>query len=369
MKGSCKNRIFIKTLLLSMSILFFACNGYGGDKHSPEAKGVRIKGGEEVLVARNITTDRPFWCGRDSLIYNLLGRGIHRHNIETGRDAEVAGPGNIPLACTPDGQWLVYIDKDSLRHDEGPVEREVVDVWRYEFKSKKRHRFAVADYDEVSSIGDGVMAPTGKMVFLGKQPKAMVKMPTPEWDILWTQKQAGLTAWFYDSEAIVRVHSGEEKDRLLIEVLRPERESVFLEQKAKHILHVLTARENVVYMQVSNEEFEPELINEVIKCSVNLKAKKSERLSCIPVLEDYSVKNYDVFSNGAGFVFMEWKVAGCVRIARKENGEEPCITRASYYPGFFLNISPDDRWVGFVAFRKKENDTFANDLYVVKLKD
>jgi hypothetical protein len=356
--------------LSGMVFSFVAFEGCADFKLGPEGRGVRIKGGNEILVQRDVTNERPLWCAkRGMLVYSKEDKGVFYYDIKTDRNVNVADRGNVPLACTPDGEWLVYIDKDSLRYDEGSIEREVIDVWRYEFKTKRRQRFAVADYAEVSLIADGVLAPTETRVFLGKQPEERVKMPAPEWDIIRAQKKGGLTVWFHDSTAVLRVYSGEGKDRLLIEVLSPERETIFLEQRAKYILHIVTDRQNRIYMQVSNEEFEPDLINEVIRCTVDLRGEKREGLSCTPVLEDYSVKSFDVLSSGAGFAFMEWRVDGCVRVARTEDVETPCITKASFHPGYHLNISPDDKWLAFMTLREKEDNMFANDLYLVKLKD
>lgn len=274
------------------------------------------------------------------------------------------------MACTPDGEWLVYVDENSLRHDEMAEKRDVIDAWRYEFKTKRRQRFAIAYYDEMISIGNAILAPIGVRVFLGRQPKTRVKKTlAPEWDIVWTQMQAGLTAWFHDSTAVVRILSNEGKDRVLIESLSPERETIVLEQRAKYILHVLTDSQNRIYMEVSNEEFEPDLINEVIRCTLDL---KEEKLSCTPVLNDFSIKGFDASSDGEAFVLMEWRVNGCVKYIQPsvQTAEKAsCITGASYHPGYHLDISPDDSWVAFVAIRKTERDVFANDLYLTKLKD
>ncbi len=152
----------------------------------------------------------------------------------------------------------------------------------------------------------------------------------------------------------------------MVEVLSPERKTIFLEQRAKYILHLIADRENNFYMQVSNEEFEPDLINEIIRCSVELKEKK---LSCTPALKDYSIKGFDVSSTGEAFAFMEWRIGTCVRIAGMENREAPCVTKASYHPGFYVDISPDNKWLVFVAFSQEEDAAFTNDLYLVKIKD
>ncbi|HLC18419.1 MAG TPA: hypothetical protein VJM57_05330 [Thermodesulfobacteriota bacterium] len=358
-KSDSKNRVVLVVLFFGTFFFLVFADCYGGEKQKS------VDTGKELLVAKDIYEARPIWCGQGVLIYTIRKNGVYWYNIETGRKAKVAEPGSTPLACTPDGEWLVYIDKNSLRHDDGTIEREVIDVWRYEFKTERRQQFAIADYGEASSIGDGVLAPKGRRVFLGKQPKARVKMPSPEWDIIWTQEKAGLTAWLHDSTAIVRVYSGEGKDRLFIRVFSPEK-NIFLEQRAKYILRLLTDKQDNVYMQVSNEEFEPDLINEVIRCTVDL---KEEKISCVPVLEDFSIKGFDVFPSGEAFVFMEWRVEGCVKIARVENSEASCIAKGLYHPGYYLSVSPDDKWLAFVVLSEKEGDVFTNDLYLIKLKN
>src|SRR3990170_2122020 len=311
-----KKKFFLFLLLI---ILLSINKTLADEKHGLHAADTYKK---EILVAENITNVHPFWCGqRNVLIYSAEEKGLFYYDIKTGLNVNVADWGNTPLACSPDGEWLVYADKFSVRYDKGTVEIGVVDVWRHEFKTGKNQKFVIADDGHVSSAREGIFPPKGLTLYLGRRPN----------------------------------------ERLEIEVFDAEERIITIYPEFQTFYPLLTDKQNRVYMTVEENDG-----LRVVRCTVDV---KEEKLSCHTVLqEDGHVKGFDVLSDGETAVFTR-DDDRCVRIMLTGKKKADCITASRYVIGNYVAISPDGGWMTFTANRKSdEGNHDISDLYIVELK-
>jgi len=353
-----KKKFFLFLLLI---ILLSINKTLADEKHGLHAADTYKK---EILVAENITNVHPFWCGqRNVLIYSAEEKGLFYYDIKTGLNVNVADWGNTPLACSPDGEWLVYADKFSVRYDKGTVEIGVVDVWRHEFKTGKNQKFVIADDGHVSSAREGIFPPKGLTLYLGRRPNERMEMPEPVWEVVWSQRRSGGHLWLQDPPAIIGVYGDPDKDRfaLEIEVFDAEERIITIYPEFQTFYPLLTDKQNRVYMTVEENDG-----LRVVRCTVDV---KEEKLSCHTVLqEDGHVKGFDVLSDGETAVFTR-DDDRCVRIMLTGKKKADCITASRYVIGNYVAISPDGGWMTFTANRKSdEGNHDISDLYIVELK-
>jgi len=203
-----------KNIILALMVvcLLIAVRGYADDK-----TGVKIdknKAAKEVLVASFIDNenfdDTPSWCGNDRFMFrgdliSLNGKKVHviRKNEEF-------------YGCTPDGKWVLYVDKTSEREYRdiwGTVPDEIVDdpytwrttvldYYRYEVVTGARQKFAVAE-----TLSSFIFSPNGKKLLIDRDRSLdiPIDVPKPEWEKVWLTNEWGLdgTYWFSDSLGIV----------------------------------------------------------------------------------------------------------------------------------------------------------------------
>ncbi|MFQ5441939.1 MAG: hypothetical protein ACE5EB_04355 [Thermodesulfobacteriota bacterium] len=370
-KKTIPGRVFLAGLLFLVIIL----TGCAGLKPASQHTSTKIKGKKEILVARDVTNRRPIWCGRKAaLVYSVSDESasweeIFWFDVETGGKIKVAEPGT-PMACTADGEWLVYRDNGSYRREKGNPDNAVVDLWRYELKTKRRQKIAVAYETEVSTIGEGVLSPTGLKLYLGRKPKEFIEMSEPEWEIVWSQNKMHDGVWLSDSSGMVRTYFNwkSKTEHLALELLSPRKKLIILEPPltgpARSIQMI---GPNRVYLRtnIRMKGFEAYGKDFIVSCEIN---RSKATLSCADVLElKHGIRGYDLLSDNETIVFTEYEDR-CIRIKRKGESAAPCITAANFDLGNHLTVSPDDRWVAFTVFRKREDGTsYTEDLYVVNL--
>ncbi len=115
-------------------------------------KPLNITGGEEILIAGDIESVKPFWCGNtDILIFIKRYRGILYYDNQSKQSFQIADYGNMPIACSPDGKWLVYKDKFNLHYDIEPSNKLAADLWRYEFKTGEKQKFLIATDNNIGT--------------------------------------------------------------------------------------------------------------------------------------------------------------------------------------------------------------------------
>lgn len=363
MKAVFKNNFIFCTLFLSTALLFVVDNGYGGEKKGQVGASAKTKAGDEILVARNITADRPFWCGRNGkLIFSKDDSGLFYYDVKTGKSVNIAEIWNAPSACTPDGEWLVYADKNTVRYDKGTVERGAVDVWRYRFKTGESQKFTITD------DRDGVFAPKGLKLYLGRRPTERMEMPKQKWDILWSEGRGVGTLWLGDGSAVIGEYRDLDRsidlrrDVLEVEVFEPKRKIFSIYPEFPDFYLLLVDKQNRVYMEKRDGD---KGIKSIVRCSIDI---DKEALSCETILENVPMHTgFDVFSDGETMVFSQW-LAQCVSSMKVGEKEPICITAHERSVGTFVVISSDERWLAFERARHVGNKNYHSDLYIVELK-
>jgi hypothetical protein len=380
--------------LSGMVFSFVAFNGCADFKLGPEGRGARIKGGKESLVQRDVTGNRPIWCGpgRTELVYVVDDVGIFRYDIETGKRVQITGWGDWPVACTPDGEWFIYREGGSYRADKGdPEHRVVVDLWRYELATGKRQRFAIADDEGVGSFNEAVYSSEGLKFYLGGRPGESIEMPEPVWEVVWSEKnKLGESIWFSDSSAVITSYWGRQDGDydIVAEVLKPERKTVvFNPEEISNFFLLLADSQNRLYMRVDDEGADSRIVE---RCDIDL---EKEELSCQTVLElprgapapdrlcpecptfplatGPSVEGFDLFGDGETMAYTTTRDR-CVRLMRIGEEEGECLTTSDYRGVGHVVISPDERWVAFTVDRKIGEDgpfdIVEGDLYIIEIR-
>jgi hypothetical protein len=350
-------------VLLSLIILFSANGVLAGEKQELETSDIKTKGEKEILVAQDVTTDRPFWCGPSGrLIYVKEHSGLFYYDVKTGKSVNVADVWSSPSACSPDGEWLVYEDKETVRWDNGSDVETVVDVWRYEFKTGKSQKFIIADDGDA---GEGFFPPGRLKIYLNRRPTERMDMPEPEWDILWSRGKGVGRLWLGDGSAVIGGYRDldRRRDVLEVEVFSPKRKIISIYPEFPDFYLLLVDKQNRVYMEKRDSE---KGMKSIVRCVIDI---DRESLSCETVLEDVSMDTgFDVFSDGETMVFSRMRDDDCVRILRVGEGEARCITTSGLPVGSFVVISPDQKWLAFERARHIEAKDFYDDLYLLELK-
>lgn len=375
MKTTLKNRTSIVVFLSGLIFFLAAMHGCAGLK---EASGITGEGKGEILVARDVANRRPAWCGqKTSLVYSVTDydesawEEVYRYDIEAGRNIKIVDQGS-PIACTPDGEWLLYRDRSSYRIEKDDSENAVVDLWRYEFKTKRLQRIATASEPDLGAIGEGIISPSGRKLYLGREPGESIEMPAPKWETLWSRSKMHNSVWLSDSSGMVGTYFNWEdrKEHIAIQQFTPEEKLIVLRPpSARPVRSIQVAGRNRIYMRIHSggEGVDGHGKDLVFSCDIN---RSEATLSCVDMLEiDRNIQDYDLLSDGETMVFME-EGDRCVRVRHKGEKGAPCITAPKYDLGNHLTISPDGRWVAFTVFRKRDDGTsYTEDLYVVKLAD
>lgn len=326
---------------------------------------------KEILVERDVTLEPPLWCGNNAfLIVDKEEKLIMIDFLNSKREI-ISNPHNVTIeACTSDGEWLLYSNRQSVRWDKNSYERGVIDFWRYNFKTGKRQKFAVAcDGSDIVISLDGK-----KILFSGPKPRSFIKQPAPEWELLWSKGkwEPGRSMdplWLNDSSKIVILSN----NKLFIE--EPDKNTIHQFNSDLGLLKNLRIdRFNRIYALASPKppNMKTDLLKyRLIRCSI-----KDKNLECEDLISrDKSIARYDMTPDGKNIVFIEggksWKENTCVWYL-SEGREAECITSLADINSS-LSISPDGRWATYARQRKKETvrgvDVYTNDLFVIKLKN
>lgn len=360
-------KIFIFKALFFISVLFIVFPaGCAKLRQSTDNASIKIKAEKEKLVARDVKDS--LWCGEGgALVYVKDNDRVFWYEIETGRNLLVSDGEILPISCTPDGRWLVYLDKGSRRWYEDDRQIPVFDLRRYEIATGVQQKIS-AVYEPVISFDGGLVSPDGSKIFLGKRTAGVEKMPEPVWDVVWSDagSPAG-AAWFSDSSAVVTSYwaDGEPNGNLAVEVVSPKRNTVVFHPGDFGEFKILfTDRLNRVYLRV----WDGEVRERIVRCSLDIDRPD---MTCRPVLGDsLDIIGFDKFTGGGTFVFTA-EGGMCVRVIYAGRNKTDCLTPLLDNLGYFgfgpvMDISPDDKWLAFQAYRR-ETDYSHTDLFVVKL--
>jgi hypothetical protein len=375
MKGLYR-RIFL-ALLVIPTIALSGCRGL--EKH-PEGTGEKIMAGEPVLVS--LYAKYMIWCGPDALIYlyhkasyeRYVPTEVYWYDLHTGRKVLVGkDTGDIyiaPMACAPDGRWLVYMNKKSLRWAKSGV-KVISDIWRYEVSTGKHEKIAIAR--DVATFNEGILSPDGKKLFLGEKPLEGVEMPEPKWEIVWSElDEISGALWFRDSSAVITSYWGRRDSNIdmVIEVIRPQRKTVVINpEDLNDFGPFYSDKEGRIYMYFW-DTYEK---RHVVRCNVNA---EGTGLSCKDVFVEgvRKANDLEVFSDGKRIAFTE-DGGNCVKAIRAEGKRAYCITppidtlgNYRISAGESIKISPDDRWLAFDLVRQDEaGEGIGIDLYIIEI--
>lgn len=353
-----KNRSIIAAAVLFSIVILFICIQSYADEKKTAANETQNK---EILVARDVTLGPPLWCGDDKFVVSSERLGLrwidflNNKTIKIHSNAYVGG-----IDWTPDCEWLVYVDTRSGRYDKGSEEKSVYDFSRYNFKTGKHQKFAIAR-------GGGKWSPDGKrFLFNGIKPKSRMDQPDPKWNLVWSQKDwptgKGFdSAWLGDSSGVVIIND----DKFYIEryegnksvQLQPLQVNVDLGD----IWNLKVDKLNRIYVLSR-----PKLRKEgktLMRCQIS-----GNILQCKKIIkEGKEIIVYDITPEGENIVFREERNE-CAWLLREGSSNAECINP---FVGAMVSFSNNGKWLSFVRPRLIEKvrgtDVYTDDLYVIKV--
>ena len=380
MKVSYANKFFFGIFLSCMFFSLAALNGCASlnqAQHTP----TKIQGKKELLVAKDIGRGSDvhpvFWCGNDAIVVYNEEMGIGLIKIPSGERVNVSHNAlDYPFNCSPDGKWVVYMDRASTRLDKAdrvmtaedygfdpeldvwPVwEGYVADLYRFDVATGKKQRFAVVR-SEVPAWE--VVSPDGTKAFLGGRHNSSIDMPEPWWEPLWfsaddpkdwdwNQTEA---RWLKDSSGVVRPGH----NKLYVELFGKGgwAKRLAVRPEAKDSMFALSVDKNGgIYFLVS-EGPEPQLGRFLMyRCKI-----EDKELSCQVVLNRNSyIISYDILPEG-DIIFTE-SDDNCIRRISPKHIKAECVAGGRYHAEIFMiGISPDGKWLAYETL----NELFAIEL-------
>jgi len=353
-----KNPMKIPTLLAAMAFLFITA-GCALTQKTKQIKPLKITGGEEILVAEDISTFTPFWCGdKPILVYQLSEGGVYYYDLSTRKKTKVAVPYTHPTACTHDGEWLIYRDSRTIRKDEGTELNYISDLWRYELKTGKNERFIIVDdHDAWSSI----QRPEADTLYLSRRANLSIEMPEPKWSLAIDPRHKVIQKWLKDGS--VGIGSFLDLDQPIIskrqtinvEVFHPERRSFNLDPDFDNFDILFSDDQNRLYIHVERSY--------LVRCSINT---KEETLSCSePLFSWEHAWGLDVLPDGENIIFSRPN-DDCVKAQMIGKDNIHCVTKK----GLVVNtskISRNGKWLAFEKFNLLKEGYPPNDLYITSI--
>lgn len=207
-----------RVILFIIVFLLGQLNLYAGDRPAEGDKNLIIDVARERLVARDVGRGGAInmlrWCGNNALLFSGDNIGIEALNFVTGKSVQIsANRRDLPLNCSPDGRWALYVDRAISRMDKGPgfesdedVEISawdggIADIFRYELATGKRERAAVIRDQGTHEA----LSPDGKKILLGSRHNSIIPMPVSDWQPVWFDNEWGAFnfQWLSDSSGVV----------------------------------------------------------------------------------------------------------------------------------------------------------------------
>ena len=382
MKGSFRNGFFTGMFLAGIILSLIVLNGSAAGKQARINKPVKIKGKEEILVAKDIGIGSGaypvFWCGSYAIAVYNEKIGLELIRIPTGERVKVSlKEHDYPFNCSAGGEWVVYMDRASIRLDKQdkvkplvydgkpfmfepeldvwPVwEGYVADLYRHEVSTGKNERFAVVRSDLPPWE---VISPDGLKVFLGNRHNSSMEMPEPKWEALWFTRddwdwsQTG-ACWFKDSSGVVsRGHTP--TNRLFVEFFGEggwTERFVLGREFEDNISRPKVDEENKIYFLTQEKGFGP--VSERGKWFLHRCIFKDKGLSCVTVLErNRYIISYEVLPDG-DIIFSE-SGDNCIRLISPRHTDAECVITGRYVAEVeIIGISPDGRWLAYETLNK-----------------
>lgn len=362
---------FIKNVAL-LGAIFFLVAVTGARVMASEAALRNVNGDEEILVAKNVVSESALWCGgSDVLVYQVKYGDLYYYDTVANKSVRIDGEYKVPLFCTPDGAWLVYLDRESYRYDQGKVDEGLIlDAWRYEFKTGQKQKFLVMHERCDTTIDGALFSSTGKVrLRVADRPVEAIEMPEPRWEVEW-QERCRVLAWSKDSSLGFC-------DEMVAEVFVPQRKTIEIEHGFDSAIPRLVDMQGRLYIGVHGRGT---YRTRVERCEVDLDEKKA---ACTPMLGGDDDLWYDRIFNvtfdGETIVYTSGSYGDvehgdtCVRKKRIGDKQGQCITKpvTGFYAAFFIALSPDDKRAVFeISLDEGEGDGLFKvfDLYMVNLR-
>jgi len=268
-----------------------------------------------------------------------MNAGVIRYDITTGSKTQVTDYTAWALACTPDGRWLIYMDKANLYSDDGPDGGQILDLWRYEFATKRREKIAVA---RDGALDTTLLSPDGTKLFLSKELIKKIDMPEPKWKKIRTKEESGSPLWFKDSSAVVSQTfiEGERADKFNIKTLKDKQKTTIIRPDFDTFTPKAIDHLNRIYIRtIDNMGKNARLL----RCEVDI---KEEHISCETVLRLSDDRYYyflDFLNDGKTYAFAR-RDGHCIKITEIGSDKAECITANTHYSlSWSAGLSPDRR--------------------------
>ncbi|MBI1911210.1 MAG: hypothetical protein HYS21_04350 [Deltaproteobacteria bacterium] len=365
----------------SLSVFFSSVlNSSALENQSPENSGTNTK--KERLVARDIGfgSSDIRWCGKDRfLVYG--DKGLRLLDLKGQWTVVSTKETDYPLNCSPDGKWVLYVDRKSARIDRGRVEPDedemegeamwqgyVEDLYRYEVSTGKAQKFATRR-DRPESVD--VISPDGKKAFLGGTHNTPFKMPEPRWEMRWLKSEWAHVApiWLADSSGIVTMIFDERSNVSLgVEIFGEDGWSKeFIPGRNLDIKGQLgdaMAIKNKTISMRSVKSYSEEKMGRnryyFYACDI-----KQSGLSCKEILE-FDLRYTDirdaVLPNG-DIIYKE-SDDKCIRRFSQSKAKAECILDGPNI-GRFYGLSPDGSRIAYWRNLKKPDKGFGYGLYIM----
>lgn len=367
MKGLYKNRISTTTLLLCTALLFIFLTGCAGLNPAHERTHIKIKGKQEILVAKNIGRGgeiyRQRWCGNSGMVYRLVDtEDVEVLDFETGKRTPVnIGHNDILLNCSADGRKVFYLpaEKNQWIDERDPVSNrwytETGAIYMYDIGTDKKNLIAnIKDPKQYDAI-----SPDGKKIFLGARHSLVGNKGASELKILWFTEEWNLfrVTWFSDSSGVLGFGVGA-SEGICVERFGKDGWAKCFEIKDGNYGTVAPRvdMENRVYFLVSDMDVMTESVtNYLHRCEI-----KERELSCERIIKDYNVMpTYGVLSDG-DIIFQDYDGYGdCILRITPGRDVARCEITPRYGESVYgkvslQGLSPDGRWLVFDRYTTRE---------------
>ncbi|MCH9046596.1 MAG: PD40 domain-containing protein [SAR324 cluster bacterium] len=405
-----------KVRLFSVALLLIAACGWLVGRTAWADSPLRIKGKKEIFVARDKRIDHSifsFWCGSNAIgvYYGELpgplpreffppgNAGSERHlrhvrrilreyddtwirieliKVPSGERIEISkNRDHHPFNCSPDGEWLVYMDTASARLDQRsrremkeahgsewefhPAwEGYVADLYRYRVPTGERQVFA-AIRGHISNWQ--VVSPDGKRAFLGGRHYLPIEMPEPRWEALWFPEgvrdwsETG-ARWFRDSSGVVSYSHN--PNRLYVAFFGEKgwAKQFDLENEIESNIERLSVDgEGRIYFWLAERGVVGDNKGKrfLHRCVLEIEEKA---LSCRIVLErNRSIRSYEILPGG-DILFIEHGGKCILRIAPRRTHAVCVVDTQKDRWVYLIGISPDGKWLAYERHK---------DLFVISL--
>lgn len=373
-----EKKISLTLFLAGLIFVLAVHDGYTAETQALSNKHVKIKGAQEILVARDASGGRmlygPEWCGSNALLFNTSD-GIALIDVTSKEKITISSDrDDRRLNCTPDGKWVFYYrwsrdiffpnpDYDGSTYDastgmdanEAQPLIKVIEIYRYEVATGIRQRLAIT-----SSIGSSrdLVSPDGKKILLGPE-YHIVMAEAPELRFLWFNNTGwwmGEQAWFKDSSGVVAFVPG----RLGVEFFGENgwAKSFDLWKPGIGISSLKVDLENRIYFETTETALEmsdgilPQLHGNYLihRCAI-----KAMSLDCERIMARENLGPFEILPDGD--IIFEVIYDKCLHRFSSGKADEGCEIEARYGNDTYddvhvIGTSPDGKRFAFERFKE-----------------